>query len=54
MKMKSTRYTTELLKTPGMAFDVNVADPKKRIQTYIDAYRTSEMGKYQVWLLVVA
>lgn len=36
---KVRRYTTDLLDIPGVAFHVDVDDPKERIQKYIDMYR---------------
>jgi hypothetical protein len=32
------RYTASLLSTPGMKFSIDIADPKARIQAYIDEY----------------
>jgi len=43
--LKAERYTTDLLKIPGVAFDVTVADPKERIQAYIDAYRKEGLAR---------
>lgn len=43
-RTKAPRYTTDLLKTPGMAFDISIEDPKERIQCYIDAYRNAGDG----------
>ncbi|KAJ9637385.1 hypothetical protein H2204_004809 [Knufia peltigerae] len=37
---KAERYNTNILKIPGIAFDVKLQDPKQRIQAYIDSYRT--------------
>lgn len=45
---KGQRYTTDLLKIPGMAFDVTVADPKERIQAYLDAYRKAGQTRDEV------
>ena len=47
-RAKAPRYTTDLLKTPGMSFDTDIESPKERIQKYIDAYRNSQAGDFQV------
>ncbi|EXJ74996.1 uncharacterized protein A1O5_01692 [Cladophialophora psammophila CBS 110553] len=46
---KAQRYTTELLKTPGMAFDITIPDPKERIEAYIDAYRNAATAHMQTF-----
>jgi hypothetical protein len=38
MSTTKTRYTTDLLSTPGMKFRIDIPDPKERIQAYIDEY----------------
>jgi hypothetical protein len=47
-KSKAPRYTNDLLKIPGMAFDVNIPDPKARIQAYIDSYSVADMEDHKV------
>lgn len=47
---KASRYTTDLLEIPGMAFDITVADPKERIQAYINSYRNASQTQDQVGL----
>lgn len=32
------KHPTDLLNTPGMKFDIDIPDPKQRIQAYIDEY----------------
>lgn len=46
--LQAPRYTTDLLKIPGMSFDFDVEDPRARIQKYIDAYRLSKQDAFQV------
>lgn len=43
------RYTTDILKLPGVAFDVTVLDPKERIQVYVDSYRKDDRSPQQVF-----
>lgn len=45
---KAERYNTNILKIPGIAFDVKLQDPKQRIQAYIDSYRTGSSELRQV------
>lgn len=45
---KVPRYTTDLLKIPGMSFDVTVTDPKERIQAYLDNYRKAGQTRDEV------
>ncbi|KAJ3520655.1 hypothetical protein NM208_g13620 [Fusarium decemcellulare] len=40
----SGRYSTDLLEVPGVAFDVEIADPTERIQAYLDSYQASVPG----------
>jgi hypothetical protein len=41
MSTKTSRgYTTDLLSIPGMKFNVDIDDPKERIQAYLDEYAT--------------
>lgn len=47
-KPKAARYTTDLLSIPGMAFDVNIQDPRDRIQAYIDSYNVPDMAAHKV------
>lgn len=49
MAGKPKVYTKELLSRPGMAFAVDIADPKTRVQASMDAYKNSddeEVGSY--------
>ncbi|KIW82272.1 hypothetical protein Z517_05299 [Fonsecaea pedrosoi CBS 271.37] len=46
---KAERYSTDLLKIPGMAFEITEPDPKKRIEAYIQAYRNPEMAHVQTF-----
>lgn len=48
---KVPRYTTDLLKIPGMSFDVTVTDPKERIQAYLDNYRKAGQTRDEVRLV---
>ena len=32
-------YSIAQLSRPGVAFDVDIADPKQRVQAYLDSYR---------------
>lgn len=50
---KAERYNTDILKIPGVAFDVSVSDPKQRIQAYIDSYRTGSSELRQVLTTLV-
>lgn len=47
---KAKRYTTDILKLPGVAFDVTVLDPKERIQVYVDSYRNDDGRPRQVFI----
>jgi len=33
------QYTTDVLRRPGMTFAVDIADPKERVQAYLDSYK---------------
>ena len=48
MTRKKERYTTEHLDVPGMKFDVDIADPKERIQAYINAYADDGKTHFEV------
>ena len=39
MGEEKKKYTTDYLLRPGMTFSVDIADPKERVQAYLDAFK---------------